>query len=250
MTVKPTLLRELPADLERDRLPKHVAVIMDGNGRWAKRRGLPRLFGHRQGADALKDLVRCCNDWGIEALTVYAFSTENWGRPLEEVDFLLKLIERVLHYELKEMLKEDVRVNFMGDLSTLPKSLQAEIERSTAETQHNHGIQFTIATNYGGRQEIIQACQAIAAQVQQGLLQPTEIDEALFERYLYTTGVRHPDLLIRTSGEMRVSNFLLWQIAYTELYVTDTLWPDFDRKAFHQALLTYQQRDRRFGKIN
>ncbi|HEY9644652.1 MAG TPA: polyprenyl diphosphate synthase [Coleofasciculaceae cyanobacterium] len=250
MTAKPSiLLRELPADLERDRLPRHVAVIMDGNGRWAKKQGLPRIMGHRRGVDALKDILRCCKDWGVGALTAYAFSTENWGRPLEEVDFLMTLFERVLRQELKEMMKEDVCIRFVGNLNALPNSLQLEIERAMTETQHNKGIRFSIATNYGGRQEIIQACRAIATQVQQGLITPDQIDEALFEQHLYTAGVCDPDLLIRTSGEMRISNFLLWQVAYAELYVTNTLWPDFDRTEFYRALSAFQQRDRRFGKV-
>jgi undecaprenyl diphosphate synthase len=250
MTPQPIVLQELPTDLKRERLPKHVAVIMDGNGRWAKRQGLPRIMGHRRGVDALKDILRCCKDWGIGALTAYAFSTENWGRPLEEVNFLMTLFERVLRQELREMMEENVQIKFVGNLDALPRSLQAEIERSMIETRQNQGIKFTVATNYGGRQEIVQACRAIAAQVQQGLLQPEDIDETLFERHLYTAGVCDPDLLIRTSGEMRVSNFLLWQVAYSELYVTDTLWPDFDRTEFHRALCAYQQRDRRFGQLN
>ncbi|HEY9743844.1 MAG TPA: isoprenyl transferase [Coleofasciculaceae cyanobacterium] len=245
----PTILQELPSDLDQDRLPRHVAVIMDGNGRWAKRRGLPRIMGHRQGVDALKDLLRCCNDWGIKALTAYAFSTENWGRPHEEVDFLMTLFERVLVRELQEMMKENVRIQFVGNLAALPPSLQAQIERSMTETQQNPGIQFTVATNYGGRQEILQACRAIATQVQEGHIQPDEIDEALFSRHLYTANVCDPDLLIRTSGEMRLSNFLLWQMAYAEFYITEALWPDFDRTEFHRALSSYQQRDRRFGKV-
>jgi undecaprenyl diphosphate synthase len=249
MTVNSTALQELPADLLRDRLPRHVAVIMDGNGRWAKRQGLPRIMGHRRGVDTLKDLLRCCKDWGIAALTAYAFSTENWGRPIEEVDFLMTLFERVLRQELREMKAEDVRISFVGNLAALPKSLQAEITRSMEETRHNQGIHFTVATNYGGRQEIVQACRAIATQVQQGKLDPDQIDEALFERYLYTAGTYDPDLLIRSSGEMRISNFLLWQMAYAEIYITDVLWPDFDREEFHRALWNYQQRDRRFGKV-
>jgi undecaprenyl diphosphate synthase len=244
-----TILQELPSDLDQDRLPRHVAVIMDGNGRWAKRRGLPRIMGHRQGVDALKELLRCCSDWGIQALTAYAFSTENWGRPHEEVDFLMALFERVLRRELQEMIKEDVRIQFVGNLAALPRSLQAEIDRSMTTTQDNQGIQFTVATNYGGRQEILQACRAIAIQVQQGKIQPDDIDEELFSRHLYTANVSDPDLLIRTSGEMRLSNFLLWQMAYAELYITQTLWPDFDRSEFHQALSAYQQRDRRYGKV-
>lgn len=249
MTAKPIVLQDLPPDLERERLPRHVAVIMDGNGRWAKRQGLPRVMGHKRGVDALKDLLRCCNDWGIKALTAYAFSTENWGRPLEEVDFLMALFERVLRKELREMMQENVQIRFVGNLNALPRSLQAEIERSMADTQHNPGIRFTVATNYGGRQEILHACQAIAQQVQQGLIQPEQIDEALFESHLYTAGICDPDLLIRTSGEMRISNFLLWQMAYAEMYITETLWPDFDRLEFHRALTAYQQRDRRFGKV-
>ena len=249
MTVKPIVLQDLPPDLERERLPRHVAVIMDGNGRWAKRQGLPRVMGHKRGVDALKELLRCCNDWGIKALTAYAFSTENWGRPLEEVDFLMTLFERVLRKELREMMQENVQIRFVGNLNALPRSLQAEIERSMADTQDNPGIRFTVATNYGGRQEILHACQAIAQQVQQGLIQPEQIDEALFESHLYTAGICDPDLLIRTSGEMRISNFLLWQMAYAEMYITETLWPDFDRLEFHRALTAYQQRDRRFGKV-
>ncbi|AFZ11172.1 Undecaprenyl pyrophosphate synthase [Crinalium epipsammum PCC 9333] len=249
MTPKPTIFKELPADIDQNRLPKHVAVIMDGNGRWAKHRGLPRMMGHRRGVDALKDLLRCCSDWGIPALTAYAFSTENWGRPLEEVNFLMMLFERVLRRELEEMIQENVKIRFVGDLMALPASLQAEIERSMAVTANNQGTCFTVATNYGGRQEILQACQAIALQVQQGLLEPDAIDETLFAKHLYTANLTDPDLLIRTSGEMRISNFLLWQLAYAEFYITETLWPDFNRAEFHRALSAYQKRDRRFGKV-
>ncbi|MFK0734396.1 MAG: polyprenyl diphosphate synthase [Gloeotrichia echinulata GP01] len=249
MTAQQTELEDLPPGLKRELLPKHVAVIMDGNGRWAKRQGLPRIMGHKRGVDALKDLLRCCKDWGIEALTAYAFSTENWKRPQEEVDFLMTLFQRVLRQELKEMVEENVQIQFVGNLKALPRSLQEEISRSMAETLNNRAIRFTVATNYGGRQEILQACRAIAEKVQQGLLQPDEIDEAVFERHLYTAGIADPDLLIRTSGEMRLSNFLLWQMAYGEIYITDTLWPDFDRTEFHRALSTYQQRERRFGTV-
>jgi undecaprenyl diphosphate synthase len=249
MTAKPTLLRDLPADLDLQRLPRHVAVIMDGNGRWAKQQGLPRIIGHRHGVDTLKELLRCCKDWGIEALTAYAFSTENWGRPLAEVEFLMTLFERVLRRELKELVNEGVQIHFVGDLGSLPESLQEEIERAVTATSHNQTIRFTVATNYGGRREILQACRAIAEQVEKGHLQVADIDEALFEKHLYTAGTCDPDLLIRTSGEMRVSNFLLWQVAYAEIYVTETLWPNFDRKAFHLALSDYQQRHRRFGRV-
>ncbi|MDB9538514.1 isoprenyl transferase [Anabaenopsis tanganyikae CS-531] len=249
MTAQQTQLQFLPSDLKRELLPKHVAVIMDGNGRWAKRQGLPRIMGHKRGVDALKDLLRCCKDWGIQALTAYAFSTENWKRPQEEVDFLMTLFQRVLRQELREMLQENVQIQFVGNLDALPPSLQAEISRSMAETRNNRGIRFTVATNYGGRQEILQACRAIAQKVQQGVLKPDQIDEQLFEAHLYTAGITDPDLLIRTSGEMRLSNFLLWQMAYGEIYITDALWPDFDRTEFHRALFAYQQRDRRFGKV-
>ena len=243
------VLQQLPPDLLRERLPRHVAVIMDGNGRWAKQRGLPRIMGHRRGTDTLKDILRCCKDWGIQALTAYAFSTENWGRPLEEVDFLMTLFERVVRRELREMMEEDVQIRFVGDLDALPKSLQLEIERAMQQTSQNKSIQFTVATNYGGRQEILHACREIAIKVQQGVLKPEEIDESLFEHHLSTAGICDPDLMIRTSGEMRISNFLLWQVAYAELYVTDTLWPDFDRSELHRALAAYQQRERRFGKV-
>ncbi|MBE9260813.1 isoprenyl transferase [Microcystis sp. LEGE 00066] len=249
MTVKPSLSPELPTDLDKNRLPQHVAVIMDGNGRWAKSRGLPRIMGHQRGVDALKDLLRCCGEWGIPALTAYAFSTENWGRPLEEVEFLMTLFERVLQRELEEMMQENVKIRFIGNLAALPESLSREIAKSQAETSKNSGIQFTVAANYGGREEIVQACQAIARQVQQGLVSPEAIDESLFAQYLYTAGIPNPDLLIRSSGEMRISNFLLWQMAYAEIYVTDTLWPDFDRVQFHRALKDYQGRHRRFGKL-
>ncbi len=247
MTAK--LLQTLPADLDRHRLPKHVAVIMDGNGRWAKRQGLPRVVGHRQGVDALKDLLRCCKDWGIESLTAYAFSTENWGRPVEEVDFLMILFERMLRQELEQMHLEGVRIRFVGDLAPLPKSLQAEMQRSMVETADNSAIQFTVAINYGSRHEIVKVCRQLAEMVEHEHLKPEEITEKLFAEHLYTDGASDPDLLIRTSGEMRISNFLLWQIAYSEIYFTDILWPEFNRVEFHRALVSYQERDRRFGKV-
>jgi undecaprenyl diphosphate synthase len=248
MTLSPADLLQLPADLDPQLLPRHVAVVMDGNGRWAQKRGLPRSVGHQRGVAALKELLRCCDDWGIPALTAYAFSTENWGRAREEVDFLMTLFEQVLWQELGEMVQQGVRIQFAGQLSALPHSLQETIVHAVACTQHNKGICLTVALNYGGRQEILQACRSIATLVQQGLLQPDQIDEALFSQFLYTTGLSDPDLLIRTSGEMRISNFLLWQMAYTEQYFTPILWPDFDRAAFHQALLSYQSRQRRFGR--
>lgn len=240
---------KLPADLNPQNLPEHVAIIMDGNGRWAKGRNLPRIAGHRQGARTLKELLRCCKDWGIKALTAYAFSTENWRRPTEEVDFLMLLFERLLRQELAQMHREGVRISFIGDLSDLPKSLQTEMQHSMVETANNKAIHFNVAVNYGSRNEIIQACRQLAELVQRGEINPQEINETLVTQYLYTADIPEPDLLIRTSGEMRLSNFLLWQMAYTEMYFTDILWPDFDRVAFHQALLSYQKRDRRFGQV-
>ena len=237
----------LPSDLYPQALPQHVAVIMDGNGRWANQRGLPRIAGHRQGAKTLKDLLRCCKDWGIGALTAYAFSTENWRRPTAEVDFLMVLFEKMLRKELKEMHKEGVRIRFLGDLSQLSPTLQKEISRAMEETAYNTAIDFNVALNYGSRNEIAQACQQIAEKVEQGAIAAQEVSEELISQHLYTQGGKDPDLLIRTSGEQRLSNFLLWQLAYTEMYFTNVFWPDFDRIEFHQALLTFQRRDRRFG---
>ncbi|MBD2514641.1 isoprenyl transferase [Nostoc sp. FACHB-973] len=242
-------MTSLPTDLNPQHLPHHIAVIMDGNGRWAKNRGLPRIAGHRQGAKTLKELLRCCKHWGIKALTAYAFSTENWQRPVEEVNFLMLLFERLLHRELAQMHQEGVRISFIGDLSVLPKSLQTQMERSMAETLNNQAIHFTVAVNYGSRNEITKVCRQVAELVEQGELSAEQVNESLIEKHLYTADIPEPDLLIRTSGEMRLSNFLLWQMAYTEMYFTDVLWPDFDTEAFHQALLSYQKRDRRFGKI-
>jgi undecaprenyl diphosphate synthase len=240
---------QLPADLNPHTLPKHIAVIMDGNGRWAKQRGFPRVAGHRQGAKTLKALLRCCKDWGIPALTAYAFSTENWQRPLQEVEFLMRMFERLLRRELDEMKREGVKISFIGDLSALDSSLRHQVERAVDATSHNQDIHLAIAMNYGSRVELTQACRRIAEQVEQGQLQAQAVNESLIEQYLYTSGSPDPDFLIRTSGEQRVSNYLLWQLAYTELYFTDTLWPDFDHTALHEALKHFQGRDRRFGQL-
>ncbi len=236
----------LPADIDFSCLPKHVAVIMDGNGRWANQRGLPRVAGHRQGAKTLKDLLRCCKDWGIGALTAYAFSTENWSRPTTEVDFLMVLFEKMLKKELTAMHKEGVRIHFVGDLSALSPALKREMSRAMEETAGNTAIDFNVAVNYGSRSEIKAACQQIAEKVEKGEMSADDVTEEIISEHLYTRGC-DPDLLIRTSGEQRLSNFLLWQLAYTEMVFTDVFWPDFDRTQFHQALLTYQERDRRFG---
>jgi undecaprenyl diphosphate synthase len=238
-----------PADLQPAALPRHIAIIMDGNGRWAKQRGLPRMVGHRQGVKALKQLVRCCNDWGIEALTVYAFSTENWQRPAAEVEFLMGLFERVLLEELVELHDQGVRLSFIGDRAGLPDRLQQIITQVTAQTANNPGLHLVIAVNYGGRDELVRACQQISDRVQRGELTRDAITAATITEHLMTQTIPDPDLLIRTSNEMRLSNFLPWQLAYTELYFSPTLWPDFGVAQLHQALLAYQQRDRRFGRV-
>ncbi|WP_310481618.1 isoprenyl transferase [Chamaesiphon sp. VAR_48_metabat_403] len=242
-------LTKLPAILDPTKMPQHIAAIMDGNGRWAKQQGLPRIAGHQQGAKTVKSLLRCCKDWGIANFTVYAFSTENWRRPAAEVDFLMKLFEGLLDSELAKLHEEGVRVRFLGDRSQVPIGLQRMMDKSISTTEHNRAVTFNIAINYGGRHEILQACKSIATLIRAGELDPQSIDESVFTQYLDTTGLPDPDLLIRTSGEQRLSNFLLWQLAYTELYITNTHWPDFSNDEFTQAIADYQQRDRRFGKV-
>ena len=243
------LVTTISTQIDRAKLPNHVAVIMDGNGRWARQKGLPRIEGHRRGATVLKEMLRYCKDLGIETLTAYAFSTENWGRPQTEVSFLMGLFERLLQKELKEMAEEEVCINFIGDLTPLPESLQSQMRRSMERTKNNQGVFFNVAINYGSRHEMINACKAIAKKVQQAELSADEIDDNTISQHLYTSASPDPDLLIRTSGEMRLSNFMLWQLAYTEIYVTDTLWPDFDSKQFDRAIESFQQRDRRFGRV-
>ncbi|MCP9774243.1 isoprenyl transferase [Cyanobium sp. WAJ14-Wanaka] len=240
----------MPTGLDPARLPRHVAVIMDGNGRWASRRNLPRVMGHREGVEALKRTLRLCSDWGIGSLTAYAFSTENWNRPGEEVSFLMTLFERVLARELQALEQEQVRIRFLGDLSPLPNGLQQLIADATARTAANTGIHFNVCTNYGSRAELVLAAQRLAERAAAGQLAPAEITEELFAAELHTAGEPDPDLLIRTSGERRISNFLLWQLAYAELHITDVLWPDFDEQAMLTALLDYQRRERRFGGVD
>ncbi|MEB3332037.1 MAG: isoprenyl transferase [Synechococcaceae cyanobacterium] len=239
----------LPPELDPERLPAHVAVIMDGNGRWARQRGLPRVIGHRNGVEALKRTLRLCSDWGIGALTAYAFSTENWSRPGEEVNFLMTLFERVLAREIDALVEEQVRIRFLGDLEGLPSGLQDLIADAEARTAMASGIHFNVCTNYGGRAELVQAARRLAERAASGSLDPTQIDEAALAAELHTAGERDPDLLIRTSGESRISNFLLWQLAYAELHITEVLWPDFDEAALLAALLDYQRRQRRFGGV-
>ena len=240
----------LPPGLDSARLPSHVAVIMDGNGRWAGQRKLPRVMGHREGVEALKRTLRLCSDWGIGALTAYAFSTENWNRPGEEVSFLMTLFERVLAKELQALEREQVRIRFLGDLEQLPEGLQQLIQDATERTAANTGIRFNVCTNYGGRRELVRAARLLAEQVERGELDPAAIDEQTFASQLLTAGQADPDLLIRTSGEQRISNFLLWQLAYAELHITDVLWPDFDEAALITALMDFQSRQRRFGGVD
>ncbi len=231
-------------------VPRHIAVIMDGNGRWAKERGKPRTFGHRAGGQNLKTILRCCARLGVEALTAYAFSTENWKRPLTEVDFIMELFASYLDSEVAELDANNVQLRFSGDRSRLAPSLQKKMAAAEASLAHNTGIVLNLAVNYGGRAEIIRAAQKLAAQVKAGELRPEEIDEARFEAELYTAGLPAPDLLIRTGGDLRVSNFLLWQIAYAELWTTQVYWPDFTPQLLEEALLAYQKRDRRYGGLN
>ena len=238
-----------PAEINPQRLPAHVAVIMDGNGRWAQSRGLPRVMGHRAGVEALKATLRRCSDWGVKALTAYAFSTENWSRPGDEVNFLMTLFERVLERELQALEEERVRIRFLGDLEPLPSRLQSLIEEAMKRTSSNDGIHFNVCTNYGGRHELVVAARRLAERAARGELDPSEIDEHTLAGELFTAGEIDPDLLIRTSGEHRISNFLLWQLAYAEIHVTDVLWPDFDREALVGAFLDYQSRTRRFGGL-
>ena len=241
--------KAVPPGLDPARLPNHVAVIMDGNGRWAKQRNLPRVMGHREGVEALKRTLRLCSDWGIGSLTAYAFSTENWSRPGEEVSFLMALFERVLARELQALEQEQVRIRFLGDLEPLPDGLKRLIADATERTAGNTGIHFNVCTNYGGRAELVRAAQRLAQRCVAGELDPDAIDELSFTAELHTAGECDPDLLIRTSGERRISNFLLWQLAYAEIHITDVLWPDFDQAALLHALLDYQGRQRRFGGV-
>ncbi len=239
----------LPKDLDRHRMPNHIAVIMDGNGRWAKLKGLPRTIGHKAGVEALKNTLHLCSDWGIGALTVYAFSTENWSRPREEVNFLMTLFESVLKRELTSLKLEEVKINFLGDLDPLPIALKDLIKESVESTSHNKGIHFNVCTNYGGRLELVRAAQKLAERSVKGEIDPSLIDENLFASELFTASEVDPDLLIRTSGEKRISNFLLWQLAYAEIHITDVLWPDFNADTLTKALLDYQSRRRRFGGV-
>ena len=230
-------------------LPRHIAIIMDGNGRWAKRRALPRTAGHKVGAEVFRTIATYCKDLGIEYLTVYAFSTENWKRPKDEVDTIMGLLKRYLLEAIDTMARDNIRLRFLGDLSALPEELQKLAARTNAITETLDGFQANICLNYGGRDEILRAARAFAADCVAGKHQSEELDEKLFEAGLSSAGLPDPDLIIRPGGEKRVSNFLLWQGAYSEFLFTDTLWPDFKKEDLDAALLEYQRRHRRYGGI-
>lgn len=227
--------------------PKHVAVIMDGNGRWANAQGLSRIAGHKQGVDSVKRLIKGCLEHEIKYLSIFAFSSENWNRPEKEVGALMELLSNALETQTKKLNENNVRLRLLGDLSKFSLSIQSLAEKAHQETANNTALYFSVAINYGGRWDITQACRQLADKVASGQLQPSEISETLIEDHLSTAGIPDPDLFIRTSGEYRISNFLLWQAAYAEFYFTEVLWPDFDEDAFTDALLKYTHRDRRFG---
>jgi len=233
-----------------ERLPRHIAIIMDGNGRWAQKRALPRSMGHRAGVEALRKVVKSCSNLGIEVLTVYAFSTENWSRPKDEVGVLMTLLTEYLKKELQELHQNNVVIRAIGGVADLPLEAQRELDNSIKRTRNNTGLVLNLALNYGGRSEIIGAVKTLCINVLSGKQQIEEIDEGQFSDALFTRGLPDPDLMIRTSGEMRLSNFLLWQLAYTEIVVVEDLWPDFGEKALLDAIKTYQKRDRRFGGIH
>ena len=241
----------LARSIDAARLPSHIAIIMDGNGRWASRRGLPRVAGHKAGAEAARATVDTSARMGIKTLTLYAFSVENWKRPRSEVETLWRLLHFFMGKELPTLIENDIRVTAMGRLGALPDQVREDLKAIEQSTRRNSGLQVNVALNYGGRAEIVDAVNALVEEARrEGRLRDLRIDEEALRCHLYTAGLPDPELLIRTSGELRVSNFLLWQIAYSEIYVTDTLWPDFRRTDLLQAVVEYQKRDRRFGGLN
>jgi undecaprenyl diphosphate synthase len=236
--------------IDKDRLPKHIAVIMDGNGRWAKSKGLERIFGHRNGVKAVRETVEGAAELGVEYVTLYAFSSENWNRPKKEVDALMTLLISSLKKEMSTLQKNKIQLKAIGELQNLPVNARKELNEVIESTSTNEHMTLVLALSYGSKLEIINAVKSLAREVKEGRLQPEQIDEAVFDQHLYTAGIPHPELLIRTSGEERISNFLLWQIAYAELYFTPTLWPDFRKKDLHEAIINFQNRERRFGKTS
>jgi undecaprenyl diphosphate synthase len=240
----------LKEQLDLEKLPRHIAIIMDGNGRWAKKKGNPRVFGHKNGVAAVRDTVEGAAELGIEFLTLYAFSTENWNRPRTEVDALMTLLVSTINKETKTLLENNVRLGSIGDIDSLPQSVARHLKGAIEKTKKNTGLNLILALNYSSRWEILNAVNKLAEDLKNKKLETDTIDNKTFESYLNTSGIPDPELLIRTSGEFRISNFLLWQIAYAELYFTPTLWPDFRRENLYQAITDYQNRERRFGKIS
>lgn len=233
-----------------ERMPVHVAIIMDGNGRWAALRNRPRTYGHKKGVDAVKEVVRAAGEIGIKYLTLYTFSSENWRRPRTEVAALMHLLTTTTRNALDELLENDVKLITIGRIDGLPQNQHSVLQQAIEKTRNNKGLVLNLALNYGGRTEILDAVKAIANSARAGIVDPKDVSEKLFSEFLYTADLPDPDLLIRTSGEHRISNFLLWQTSYTELYITDTLWPDFKREQLFEAILDYQKRERRFGKLS
>ena len=231
-------------------IPDHIAIIMDGNGRWARERSLPRIAGPREGINSVREITRLCGEIGVKHLTLYTFSTENWQRPKAEVSALMTLLLKTINKEVKELHKNNVKFTVIGDLEMLPGSTRKGLQEGIDLTQDNEGLNLCLALNYGSRQEMIDAIQSLASKVQSGEMEPEEINEAIFSDALYTKGIPDPDLLIRTSGECRLSNFLLWQSAYTEIFITDTYWPEFREEQLMDAITVYQLRERRFGKVS
>jgi len=234
--------------MEANTAPRHIAIIMDGNGRWARRQGLPRLRGHQAGADRLEEIMRAAREMGVKYLTLYAFSKENWQRPAEEVHFLMKLLSSYLDNKLPDLKKNNIVFNAIGDLKDMPEEVQLKLERNIRETEHNTGLMVNFAFSYSSRWELTEACRVIARKTAEGLLKAEDICEQTVSDHLCTARIPDPDLLIRTSGEMRISNFLLWQISYAELYVTEKCWPEFTKDELQAAILDYQKRERRFGR--
>lgn len=238
-----------PKTIDPKRIPAHVAIIMDGNGRWAKKRLLNRVKGHEKGSDTVRTIVRVSREIGVRYLTLYAFSTENWGRPKTEVMALMSLLKRFIHSEKKEMMENHIRLNALGQIDRLPADVSKTLKGVMEETRDNDGMCLTLALSYGSRDEITGMVQSIAQKVKQGDIPVSAIDEALISNHLFTAGMPDPDLMIRTSGEMRISNFLMWQLSYAEIYFSPTLWPDFSEEEYLNIIADYQNRDRRFGKV-
>ncbi|MCQ2374460.1 MAG: isoprenyl transferase [Salinivirgaceae bacterium] len=234
----------------KERIPRHIAIIMDGNGRWAQQKGNIRIFGHRNAISAVREACEGCAELGVEYLTLYAFSTENWDRPKAEVAALMDLLMTTINSELQTLIKNNVRLNAIGRLNELPEKVRENLMSTIEKTKNNTGMTLTLALSYSSRAELVDAIKNMATDVKLGKIAETDIDDACVNNYLYTNNMPDPDLLIRTSGELRISNFMLWQIAYSELYFTPVLWPDFTREDLHKAIIDYQQRERRFGKTS